>query len=231
MSSTRIEELKRSRQRDIKKKKSQIPAAIVFMIFALAIYIIFLATDLRSSIFWIIGLLFGIILQRSRFCFTSGFRDPIIVGNTSILRAIIIGLIITTIGFGVIQFISIGGSQSIDISSIPGQVAPVGIHTVIGAIIFGIGMVIAGGCVSGTVMRIGEGFALQIVVLVGLIIGTMLGAGSFEFWDNNIISGSQAVYIPEYVGFPAAIIGQTVVLILIYYLVELYDKKNNIMKF
>ncbi|QEK13668.1 transporter [Crassaminicella thermophila] len=225
-----MEELKKRRQREIKKKKSQVPVGVTFLIFALIIYAIFLATDFKSSMFWIIGLLFGIVLQRARFCFAASFRDPILVGNTSILKAVIIGLIIMTIGFGIIQFISIGDSQDFDIENIPGYISKVGMHTVIGAILFGTGMVIAGGCVSGTLIRIGEGFILQIVVLVGLIIGSLISAKYIQFWDKCIISKTHVVYIPRYIGFSKAIIGQSILLLLIYFLADLYHKRNNIMK-
>lgn len=40
-------------------------------------------------------------------------------------------------------------------------------NTVVGGIIFGIGMVIAGGCASGMLMRIGEGFEMHLITLVG----------------------------------------------------------------
>ncbi|EOC99558.1 YeeE/YedE thiosulfate transporter family protein [Caldisalinibacter kiritimatiensis] len=229
MSSSKIEELKKRREKEQSEKKSQILYGIILVILTIMIYILFLFFDFEKSKFWIIGLAIGVVLQRSRFCFTAGFRDPILVGNTSIMKAIIIGLIIATVGFGIIQYIEIGNSQVLNIDKIPGQIYPVGLHTAMGALIFGIGMVIAGGCGSGTLMRIGEGFKLQIVVLIGLIIGTVLGAKHYEFWDKAIISKTQVVYIPEYTGLPLAIISQVIILIILYIFADWYDKKNNIM--
>ena len=54
-------------------------------------------------------------------------------------------------------------------------VVPVSFATVIGAFIFGIGMVIAGGCASGTLMRVGEGFTMQILALFFFIVGSLWG--------------------------------------------------------
>jgi hypothetical protein len=229
MSSSRIEELKKKRKGELKAKKSQIPYGILFIILAIFIYIVLLFLDFEKSKFWIIGLAFGLVLQRSRFCFAAGFRDPVLVGNTSIMRAIIIGMIISTVGFGVIQYMEVGNSQTFNINNIPGQIYPVGFHTAIGALIFGIGMVIAGGCVSGTLMRIGEGFLLQVVVLIGLIIGATLGAKHYDFWDKILISQSETVYIPKYIGLPKAIILQVFLLVILYIFMGWYDKKNNIM--
>lgn len=229
MSVSRIEELKKQRQRQTKKKSSQLPYAIVVIALAIIVCIISFNYNTSYSLLWIIGIFIGITLQRSRFCFAASFRDPVLVGSTSILRAIIIALIVSTIGFAIIQHMSIGDIQNLDISTIPGQIKPVGIHTIVGAIIFGIGMVIAGGCASGTLMRIGEGFQLQLVVLIGFIIGSLMGARTFEFWHKVFVLNSPTVYFPQYVGFPMAVIGQIVVLIILYYLASWYHKKNNIM--
>lgn len=229
MSSKRIEELKKRRQKEITKKKSQIKYGILVLSIWLIILFTFIMKNYEFTSFWIIGLLIGITLQRSRFCFAAGFRDPVLVGSTSILKAIILGLIISTIGFSIIQYISIDILNDISLNTIPGNIYPVGIHTAMGATIFGIGMVIAGGCVSGSVMRVGEGFLLQIVVMIGLIIGTLLGARNYKFWDISFVQRSPTIYFPEIIGLPLTLVFQLIALILLYFLADWYHKKNNIM--
>lgn len=229
MSSSKIEELKRKRQPNYKRKRSQILYGIILTIPVFIIYIGLSIQNFANGIIWIIGILIGITLQRSRFCFTAGFRDPVLVGSTSLLRAVIIGLIITTIGFGIIQYNFLGNNVINNINQIPGQIYPAGIHTAIGALLFGIGMVIAGGCASGTLMRIGEGFLLQIVVFIGFIIGTLFGAHNFKFWNALIISKSPTIYLPNYIRLPYLIIGQVILLIFLYILAHWYHKKNNTM--
>lgn len=231
LTSNKIEELKKRRQRELKvhRKKSQLIYAILVSVISIIVFIFLYKNNRIYSVFWIIGLLIGIVLQKSRFCFAASFRDLIIAGSTSILKAIIIAFIISTIGFGIIQFHSIKDLGVIDVYNLPGQISPVGLHTAIGAILFGIGMVIAGGCASGTLMRIGEGFLLQIVVLIGFIIGTVLGAYNFEFWDKICINNSPVIYIPEYIGLPLAIIFQVILLTVLYFIADWYDKRNNLM--
>lgn len=151
------------------------------------------------------------------------------VGNTSLFKAVIMGLAISTVGFGVFQYITVGNIPNYLIDDVPGQIFPVGFNTIIGAVLFGIGMVIAGGCASGTLIRIGEGHVMQIIVLIGFIIGTILGAGHFRFWDKLLISSSKTIYIPKYIGFLPAIIVQLSILGILYILANRYDKKNNIM--
>ncbi|MEW9095857.1 MAG: YeeE/YedE thiosulfate transporter family protein [Clostridiaceae bacterium] len=232
MTSEKIEELKARRQRRIVKKKNQLPYGIIFTIIGIIIYVIIAKFNFQYSMFWAIGVLIGFVLQRSRFCFTAGFRDPIVVGSTSVLRAIIIGLIICTIGFALIQFNYLQHNPTAKISDIPGSIHPVGMHTVIGAFIFGIGMVIAGGCASGMLMRIGEGFLLQIIVLIGFMIGALLSANKFKFWHNKFISKSPIIYLPKYLNLDIRIVAlaQIVILIILYLIAYIYDKRKSIMK-
>lgn len=222
MSSSRIEELKRKRELEYKKKKNQRKYGWIILITALVIFIVIFFEHAFSGWTWIIGLLIGYTLQRSKFCFTASFRDPVLVGSTSVLRAILVAFMIMTIGFGVLQTIQ-GGSDPV------GLVEPAGANTAVGAILFGIGMVLAGGCASGTLMRIGEGFILQMVVLIGFIIGTLLAAGSFEMWDQLLIQGSKIIYIPDYIGLEAAVGIQLIVLATLYVFLLKYDKKHSIM--
>lgn len=229
MASSKIEELKRQRQMEIRPKKSQLPYFFFFISVSAMFYLYLFGTDKTHSIIWIVGILIGITMQHSRFCFVASSRDPIMIGTTSLFRAVIIGLMISTVGFGIFQYMTIGNIPNYLTDDIPGQIFPVGPNTIIGAVLFGIGMVIAGSCASGTLIRIGEGHVMQIVVLVGFVIGTVLGAGHFRFWDKLFITSSKTIYIPRYIGFLPAIIIQILILGMLYILAGWYDKKNNIM--
>lgn len=229
MTSDKIQEIIKARERNVKLKKSQISYGIILIFLITIIFFRIRLYNVNNSIIWIIAILTGIILRRSRFCFTAGFRDPVLSGSTSILRAIILGLIIATIGFGIIHYNLYLELGEYNINEIPGQIYPVGVHTAIGAIMFGVGMVISGGCASGTIMRIGEGFLLQIIVLIGFIIGTILGASNYSFWDNLFISKCNTIYVPKTLGYPITIVIQVIVLIIFYILALFYDKKNNIL--
>lgn len=229
MTSSRIEELKRKRQSEVQSKKSQMNYFIFIAIICFIICFYFIHTNITYSIVWIIGILIGITMQRSRFCFAASFRDPIMVGTTSLFKAVIIGLMISTVGFSIFQYIKIGNMIDYSISDIPGQISPVGIHTMIGAVLFGIGMVIAGSCATGTLIRIGEGHIMQIIVLIGFVIGATVGSINFEFWDKLFISTSKAIYIPTYIGFLPSIFIQLIILSILYWIADWYDKQNNIM--
>ncbi len=225
MPSRKIEELKRKRQQEIKEIRSQAPLAAYVLIIILIAGGVLLVYNPKFSFLWLIGILLGVTMQRSKFCFAAGFRDPLLMGSTALLKAIIIAFIISTVGFFIVQYLAVGNPLNFDLEAVPGQIQPVGIHTILGAIMFGAGMVVAGGCASGTLMRVGEGFSMQMVSLVGFIIGTTLAAGHFEFWDKLLISSTQAIWLPQYLGFFPALLIQLTALILLYFLADWYEKK------
>ncbi len=76
-------------------------------------------------------------------------RDPILFGMTELARAIILSLFIMTTGYFLIQTYQF--SQDLPLS---GRFVTLGWHIPIGALIFGIGAALSGGCASGTLVRI-----------------------------------------------------------------------------
>ncbi len=137
----------------------------------------------------------------------------------------ILAMIVSTVGFAVIQSGYIH-NKGIDYNLIPGAVSSVGIHVMIGAFIFGIGMVLAGGCASGVLMRIGEGHALHWVVLIGFIIGTLLGAKDYSFWYEHFIKDAKTIYFLEHFDLKIVVLVQIVVLIILYKLALRYENRH-----
>jgi len=207
-----------------KPKKNQIPFGIIAVILIIVVAIWLNSRSTMIAFFWITGIAFGYILQRGRFCFTASMRDPYLTGSTSMTRAVIIALAITTIGFTAIKY-----GYSIAGLSIPGMsyVVPVSFATLIGAFLFGIGMVIAGGCASGTLMRVGEGFFMNLLALFFFVVGSLIGAHDFGWWKEHIISKGSAVFLPDVFGWMGAVIVQLLALLLIYIIAEKYEKKRS----
>ena len=178
----------------VRKKpfKSQIPHALVLI--ALLIGLGFYLNDAKLVKYLIFGVVFGMILQRSRFCFTAAFRDPVITGSTSLTRAVFLAIAVGTIGFSALSLYSIStGGKPMGTDS----VAPLSILTVIGGVMFGIGMVTAGGCASGTLMRVGEGFQLQWVALLCFMLGSVAGAWAMGFLEP-LGKANIKVYLPDH---------------------------------
>ena len=216
--------IQRSTTRSPKKpKKSQIPYgfAVLLLMIAIGVGLSFKSSNL--AMFWLFGSCFGFVLQKSRFCFTASFRDPVLTGTTSITKAVMVALAITTVGFTAIKY-----GYFVNGLPIPGMsyVVPVGVATIVGGILFGTGMVIAGGCASGTLMRVGEGFGMQMLSLVFFIVGSLIGASHFGWWKINFISNSPKIFLPDYFGWFGALVLQLLVVACIYVAADKWQKKK-----
>ena len=216
----RVSEAERARKRRIQLASG---AALVVLMIVVGVFL-----SGRSSldgVHWIFGIALGVILQRSRFCFTAALRDPVLTGGTNLLKAVIIALAVATVGYVAIQFGRFGVNLEIA-GGIPGHVKPAGLHTVIGAFIFGIGAVIAVGCASGTVMRVGEGYQMQWLSIVFFIIGSVLGVLIYPVW-KPLLSVGGTVYLPQALGgwIPALIL-QAGLLLGAYILADWWSKRK-----
>lgn len=216
--------LRASRTRESKKPKAnQIPIGILVVAIVAAVGVWLGTKSDMLAIFWITGIAFGAILQKSRFCFTASMRDPCITGVTSLSRAVLIAFAVTTILFAGIQY----GAVSIGLP-LPGEgfVVPISFATAFGAFIFGIGMVIAGGCASGTLMRVGEGFMMQWLSLFFFIVGSLIGAAHFGWWMENFIVHGPRIFLPDVFGWTGALIVQLLVIMCLYRAAMLWEQKQ-----
>jgi uncharacterized membrane protein YedE/YeeE len=112
------------------------------------------------------GAAYGMMLQYGRFCFASASRDLFAAG----VPRMAVGILIALIFFSVIQAILAATKMSTF------HAAPFGIHMLIAGSIFGIGMVLAGGCASGSLYKVGEG---NMTSLIAVIFGLCLGQAIF----------------------------------------------------
>lgn len=219
-----ISTIKRTSSSRVRKpKKSQIPYAIVVTLGIVA-FGFYLSTGSKElPVYWMFGVLFGYVLQRSRFCFTAAFRDPCITGSTSVSRAVLVAVGLATIGFTAIKYKALlsGAEENLNMAG----VYPIGLPLVLGAIIFGIGMVIAGGCASGTIMRIGEGFTMQMISIVFFIAGSLWGAHDMGFWEkfNN---KAPKIFMPDVFGWFGGLVVQLGIIVLLYIAMVKWQKKK-----
>jgi len=108
------------------------------------------------------GYAYGMMLQYGRFCFASASRDLFAAG----VPRMAVGILVALIFFSLIQ----ATLASTNMSTF--HPAPFGIHTLIAGMIFGVGMVLAGGCASGSLYKIGEGNGTSfLAAFFGLCIG------------------------------------------------------------
>lgn len=206
-----------------KPKKDQTAYGLVATALAVAFGIYLATISAVLGIFWFTGIAFGFILRRSNFCFTASMRDPIMTGSTSLTRAVLIAFALTSIAFVAVQY-----GASLNGLSIPGMgfVVPVSFATAAGAFLFGIGMVLAGGCASGTLMRIGEGYAMQLLSIVFFVIGSFWAARDMGWWTLNFISNGPSIHLPEIFGWGGAIVVQLAIIAALYIAADRWENRK-----
>ncbi len=133
----------------------------------------------------LIGILFGFILQRGRFCMNSAIRDIILMKDFKLIKSVTLALLTCMFGFGIM---GLAGW----VTWSPKPLTALG--SIIGGFVFGLGMVLAAGCASGTTYRVGEGMMGSLMALLGLAIGafaTKAGAlsGIMTALQSNNLGG------------------------------------------
>ena len=158
-----------------------------------------------AAIYWIVGLAFGFVLQRSRFCFTAAFRDLFLLGDGRMLRGVLAGLGVATVGFAFVMYNYVPRLAPEHFPAFAG-ISPVGPTTLIAGLIFGFGMVIAGGCMSGNLYRIGEGYLASVVALLGMLGGLIVMMLTWNWWYEVLIARQPMVWLPHALGWTGAVV-------------------------
>ena len=211
-----------------RKRIIQMSIGVVFVAAYIALCVYVQSVNPNGAFIMMIGLALGYVLQRSRFCFTAAFRDPKLTGSTALTKAVILSLMLSSLVYAVLQMKSTGYAlDTLDVAALPGNIKAVGLHTALGGFIFGIGAVIAGGCASGTLMRMGEGFMQQWIAIVFFIFGSVIGSAILIPMQSTFLYSKEAVYLPQMLGgwIPTLII-QFGVLICRYIIADRYGRKK-----
>lgn len=163
------------------------------------------------------GAAFGILIERGQICFTSAFRDLWVSGRALMAKAIAAGMAISTLfTFFIIMYYGLEPVTKITAPS-----------TLIGGILFGLGIVLAGGCETGMMYRLMEGQVVFIPVFVGNIVGATFLAYAWDHlyvYDLLVKSGSHINLL--HIMHPAVALFVSVALLVAWYVVSAYWQKN-----
>lgn len=176
--------------------------------------------DSAYGVFGGLGLAVGFVMQRSRFCFTAAFRDLFMVKSGRNMKGVIIGMAIATVGFGLIMA-NLLPNAALGAVAPEAHVNPFGLHLLLGGILFGIGMVAAGGCTSGSLYRMGEGYAASWVAFAGILGGLGIASHTWNWWWTTSIRFAPIVWFPQALGYGGATL-MTLAALLGAYLVVLW---------
>ena len=202
-----ISRIRRTPRAPVKPTPSQLPYALGLIVILVA-FGAFLGSA-QLVFVWIVAVALGLTLQRSRFCFTAAMRDPLLTGSTSLTKAVLVGLAVGTAGFAALQLGAyFKGGNMADAMKLA-SLEPVGVHTALGAFLFGVGAVISGGCASGSLMRVGEGMTQNMIALATFILGSGVAAATWPVWRDLLgVNMDAKVYLPVVLGgfLPALIV-------------------------
>ena len=157
------------------------------------------------------GALFGLLLQRARFCFFCVTRDFIEQRKPDGLLGIIAALAVGTLGYHLVfgAFVPDPSSGRLPPDA---HVGPLSWVLGLSATVFGIGMALSGSCISAHLYRLGEGAFASLFALFGALIGFFLG---FLCWNPlYLLSIQQApvVWLPAWQGYGVSFLLQIALL-------------------
>lgn len=160
--------------------------------------------DTEFGIFAALGVGFGVALQRSRFCFNAAFRDLIQFRSGRTMKGVIIGMAVATAGFAVHMY-ALLPNPSLGPVAPEAHATPLSLALILGGLLFGIGMVVSGGCVSGSLYRMGEGYLASWVSFGGILGGLVLASHTWNWWWRHFIRDAPIVWLPRYLGYGGAL--------------------------
>lgn len=143
------------------------------------------------------GFAIGFVMHRSRLCFARAFREPFMTAEGDMTKAVILALAI-----GIPLAALLFQKNIIDpYIAIP---PTFWIGSLLGGVIFGIGMVFAGGCASGSLWRMGEGhLKLWVTIFFFSWSGSIASALLKKFGITSIDETNVELYEMTNVGFQA----------------------------
>jgi uncharacterized protein len=171
----------------------------------------------RQAGFLLFGGAFGMLFQRSRFCLVRAFREPFLTGEAEHTRAAALALILSTIGFAILK--------AMDLKDATDWVFA-GFWTggLVGGLLFGLGMVLAGGCGAGSIWRAGEGHVKLWVAVVFFAVGGSLSR--LLLAQTQLLQKlGTAVFLPNLVGWPWAV-SLVVALMLGWYVFATWNERS-----
>ena len=150
------------------------------------------------GLFLLFGAVFGLIFQRSRFCLVRAFREPFLTGDGEHTRAAALAVVVGTVGFALLKFT--------DLKDHGDWVFPAaGAGGLLGGLLFGVGMVLAGGCGAGSIWRMGEGQVKLWVAVLAFALAASLTRSALAATGLHQHLGV-AVFLPGVLGWAGAVL-------------------------
>lgn len=168
------------------------------------------------------GAIFGALLQQGRVTYYDVIANQFRLKDFTVVKVMLTAVLIG--GTGVYLLHSAGYAQY--------HIKPADLLAVsIGAVLFGIGMAVYGYCPGTGVAAIAQGSIHALVGFLGMLLGGILYAFSFDWLKSNIfpVAALGKVRLPDITGVPdyAWFIALAIAAIGAFSLIERYEKRNS----
>ena len=154
----------------------------------------------RLALSLVFGALFGLVLQRSRFCFYCQWRDFLVLGDPRGMLGILAALAAGIAGYAVVLGAWMPDPSGTRLAP-DAHIGPVGPVLVLAGLVFGAGMAVSGSCISAHLYRLGEGSPTAPFALIGTALGFGLG---FLTWNPLYLvslSDAPVLWLPRHLGY------------------------------
>ncbi len=144
-----------------------------------------------------LGLVSGYLMHRSDFCVTGMFRDYFLFRHTFMLRMLLLLIVASALLFEAARWLGLLADYPFPL------LGPPALTNILGGVLFGIGMVLAGGCVVGTLYKMGAGSVLSMVAFAGLLMGATLYAEIHPWWSGlarAVVLTPGKITVPQILG-------------------------------
>lgn len=190
-------------------KSSQNALSYSLLIIALVIGVLLALLTDGFALYWFFGIAFGCILQRSGLCFVSSAADLFSMNSTTQLRSILIGILVASLGITSMKYLSAGTMDYLSVSA-------VSLPLVVGALLFGFGMILSGACASGMFIRLAEGFSIHIFTIVSLIIGFVFARSHYDAVWSGFVAKGIVVFLPHTFGWLLGVLIHIGIILVLY---------------
>lgn len=203
------------------RQKIQFIMGIVLLAACLSWAYLGAQSNYKLGLYLLTGLALGYILARSQYGFAGIIRKLYRQGNADLARAVIFLLFITTMAILSLQFIAQKNGMTVPAMS---SVKPNSLLTVIGGLIFGMGMIFAGGCASGTLAGMGELYVGSFFAIVFFCLGSLAGVWHLDSLNSTLLARGPKIYMPDYFGYAGSLVFVGIMYLLILYFLQRYER-------
>ena len=163
------------------------------------------------------GLALGILMSRGKVCFNAGVRRAVFSGEPTVLRIFAFAFAFQLLLLPILYAI---GVDPLNANIDAGSPTLLPVAQLLGGLVFGIGMALAGGCITGILWKTGAGSIATLIAIVGFVVGELLIQGPLDSIVTSLDDAARPAEgsLPELTGIsytPLALVLGAVALVML----------------